>query len=112
LGFGDLGEKFMKLKDFKIYQKAKLFYTKVLKLDLPYYLEDQVRRASSSIVLNLAEGSGKNTTLQRRWFFNVALGSIRECQAVFEISGIEDEELLGLLDELGAGTYRLVFQGK
>ena len=43
-------------------------------------LEDQLRRAATSVLLNLAEGSGSrggNRTLR----YCTALGSARECQA-------------------------------
>jgi four helix bundle protein len=43
-------------------------------------LEDQLRRAATSVLLNIAEGSGArggNRTLR----YCTALGSVRECQA-------------------------------
>ena len=43
-------------------------------------LEDQLRRASTSVLLNLAEGSGSRGG-NRRLRYCTALGSARECQA-------------------------------
>ena len=46
-------------------------------------LEDQLRRAATSVLLNIAEGSGSrggNRTLR----YSNALGSARECQACLQ----------------------------
>ena len=47
------------------------------------YYED---RAASSLVLNLAEGRGCGTKADQRRFFHMAFGSVRECQAILDIS--------------------------
>ena len=47
------------------------------------YYED---RAASSIVLNLAEGRGRGTRADQKRFFHMAFGSVRECQAILDIS--------------------------
>src|SRR4051812_5368768 len=44
-------------------------------------LSDQLRRASLSIPLNIAEGSGKYERDERR-YFNLARGSALECAAI------------------------------
>ncbi|MBI2091385.1 MAG: four helix bundle protein [Deltaproteobacteria bacterium] len=36
----------------------------------PYYLSDQFKRATSSVVLNIAEGNGRLSPKERRRFFN------------------------------------------
>jgi four helix bundle protein len=46
------------------------------------YLKDQIERAVSSAVLNLAEGNGKRRYgKERRRFFRISLGSISETDA-------------------------------
>ena len=50
------------------------------------HLGDQVRRASSSVVLNFAEGCGKTTRRDRRRFFVTAKASVYEVAAVFDIA--------------------------
>ena len=47
-------------------------------------LVEQLRRASLSIVLNIAEGAGKTTTADRRRFAAIARGSAMECGAVLD----------------------------
>ena len=76
-------------------------------LKLPIHLRDQMLRASSSVALNLAEGSGKPSSKDKRRFYSIALGSLRECQAILRIEGIEDLKLLDLADHLGASIYKL-----
>jgi four helix bundle protein len=45
---------------------------------------DQLRRASLSIPLNIAEGYGKRTTPDRTKFYGIARGSAHECGAIFD----------------------------
>jgi len=46
---------------------------------------DQIDRASTSIVLNLAEGNGRRTTKQRARFFDDARGSATECAGCLDL---------------------------
>ena len=66
-----------------------------LLLQAPGYdhnLKDQLKRAATSIMLNIAEGTGRWGPKDKRRFFSIARGSALECMAVFDI--IEDLELL------------------
>jgi four helix bundle protein len=45
---------------------------------------DQLDRASTSIVLNIAEGNGKRSYPDRCRFFDIARGSIVECAACLD----------------------------
>ena len=79
-----------------VYKKAKIFnasirlFLKESKLDPN--TNDQLRRASFSVVLNLAEGSGRFSKADRRNFFVIARSSIFECIAILDI--LKDEEVL------------------
>ena len=53
--------------------------------DLRYPEKDQLYRASFSIVLNLAEGSGRFSKRDRRNFFVIARSSVFECVAILDI---------------------------
>jgi four helix bundle protein len=48
-------------------------------------LRDQLERASTSIVLNTAEGAGRVSRLDRARFFAIARGSATECAALIDI---------------------------
>jgi four helix bundle protein len=78
------------LKNFKAFQLAKEFHWGCKTLKMPAYHQDQIFRASSSIVLNLAEGSAKRTLPDQRRFYNMALASIRECEAILELERVKD----------------------
>ena len=69
---------------------------------------NQLLRASSSIALNLAEGRGKATTKDQRKFFHIAMGSLRESQAILILEELESTESWKMLDRLGAHLFRLI----
>jgi four helix bundle protein len=71
-------------------------------------VKDQLIRASYSIALTLAEGSGKRTPNEQRRFYSMAMGSLRECQAILEIEEITDPEITKLADRLGAMLFKLI----
>jgi four helix bundle protein len=95
------------LKKFDAYQLALKLYEECKTLSPPRAVKDQLDRASLSIVLNLAEGSGKPTTKDQRRFYAIALGSCRETQAMLEI--LKAEETLKTVDRVGGCLYRLVY---
>ena len=77
-------------------------------------LKDQLRRAATSIPLNLAEGGGLQGGNQKTRFLT-ALGSAREVGAILEVARrwryvpeAQLSESLTLLDQVTAQTYRLV----
>ena len=49
------------------------------------HIRDQLRRASTSIPLNIAEGSGKMTELDKLRFYSIARGSAMECAAICDV---------------------------
>ena len=48
-------------------------------------LADQLRRASTSVPLNIAEAAGKNSRPDSARFFSIARGSALECGAILDI---------------------------
>lgn len=50
-----------------------------------HYLEDQLKRAISSAILNLAEGNARSSNKERRRFFDISLASIAESAAAIDI---------------------------
>ena len=90
------------------YQLAVTVYKNARGLSLPYHLKEQLLRASCSVVLNLAEGRGRSTNKDQKRFFQIAFGSIREVQAIFDLSDNLPNELKINLDYLAASTYKLI----
>jgi len=95
------------LEKFEAYQIAKRFYWLCKSLKVPHHLRDQLLRASSSVVLNLAEGSGKRTPQDQRRFYSISFGSLRECRAILEMEQVSDPALNQLADQLSAILYVL-----
>lgn len=99
----------MQLNNFRSYQLALKFFRLAEQIDCNRHLRDQLDRASSSIVLNLAEGSAKPTARDRLKFYFTAFGSLRECQAILQILDVsEKSEEYQTASALGAHLYRLV----
>lgn len=62
-------------------------YSKILS-SLPAgnaYLIDQFRRASASSALNIAEGSGRRSELDKKRYYLIARGSAMECAAILDV---------------------------
>ena len=72
----------------EVYRKAKAYNQSVTQFLLESKTDrvthDQLRRASFSIMLNIAEGSGRFTNPDKRHFYIVARGSAFECVAIFD----------------------------
>ncbi len=70
-------------RKFRVYNEAKTFHLELLKIinRFPrdyFYLADQLKRSSLSIVLNIAEGSSKQSDKDFNRFIAMSLGSIDE----------------------------------
>ena len=111
----------MNFKDLIAYQRARELKIKCVELNkkyssvLPRYFQDQLGRAALSVVLNIAEGSGRESIKDQRHFFVMANGSLREVDALIDClcafnSKIEFEvaEILVLLiiDQLKRDDFR------
>ena len=49
------------------------------------YIEDQLKRALSSAILNLSEGNGRRSIKERNRFFDISLASISETSSAIDI---------------------------
>jgi len=96
------------MKNFRTFQLAVTFYAQVRSVQIPGHLKSQLLRAAQSIGLNLAEGRGRASKSEQHQFFNIAMGSLRECQAVFILEGLQAEPAWATLDALGASLYCLL----
>jgi four helix bundle protein len=79
-----------------VYIKAKQFHSNSKKLiknkKLINPVADQLNRASFSVALNIAEGSGRFSQKDRRHFFVISRSSIFECVAILDI--LHDEKIV------------------
>ena len=102
-----------------VYQKAK-GYNKEINVfigqnKLNPTIKDQLRRASYSIMLNIAEGSGRFTKPDKRNFYVMARGSVFECVAIFDLlketEGLPEQEhsvFYESLEELSKMLFSLI----
>ena len=71
-----------------VYQKAKVFANDCNNLisnnKFDRHINDQLKRASFSIMLNIAEGSSRFGNKDRKNFLVIARGSAFECSAIFD----------------------------
>jgi four helix bundle protein len=102
-----------------VYQKAKTFCILMNKLisngNFDRTTNDQLRRASFSIMLNIAEGSSRFSNKDRKNFMVVARGSAFECAAIleylYELSEINEEEFkknTNNLEEISRMLFSLI----
>ena len=96
------------MKNFRTYQIAVDFYHQSQSLRVKRHLKDQLSRAASSIVLNLAEGAGRFGRKDQKKFFNIAFASLRECQAVLDLERINNTLILDCADNLAAHLFKLI----
>ena len=78
-------------------------------------IADQLFRASLSIPLNIAEGSGRFTAKDRRNFFIIARASVFECLAILDsiinenhFSEIHYSNLINDADEISRMLYTMI----
>ncbi|MFA5990991.1 MAG: four helix bundle protein [Candidatus Doudnabacteria bacterium] len=79
-------------EDIPVWQEARLFVTTIYilieksdKLKRDFSLLDQLKRASYSILLNIAEGFERGSNKEFANFLNIAKGSAGEVRAIFYI---------------------------
>ena len=102
-----------------VYQKAKDVNKQVLEIiadnSFDRHVNDQLKRASFSILLNLAEGSSRFSSADRRRFMIMARGSAFECVAVLDflhekkmIEKSEYNALYSQYEEISKMLYALI----
>jgi len=71
-------------------------------------LADQLRRATMSIPLNIAEASGKTSSADRARFHAIARGSAMECGAIVDLLALQQLAPMPQLDEAKGLLVRVV----
>lgn len=87
-----------------VYARAKKLNKEVLQFlkenkHIDSYIRDQLKRASISIVINIAEGSGKFSKADKRNFYTISRGSIYECVSLLELAQDENSITREKFDE-------------
>ena len=108
-------------KDLKVWEKAHQFVfsvyadSKTFPREEIYSLTNQLRRASSSIPANIAEGCGKYSQIDFAKYLNIALGSANESEYFILLSkdlgylAIDRyESLTSLINEIKATLIALI----
>jgi len=111
---------FQRFEDIKAWQKARELNRTIYAItskdsfSRDYGLRDQIRRASVSIMANIAEGFGRRTNKDFANFLVIAQGSAAETQShlyvALDLKYISDEilqDLYQLLDEISRMTMAL-----
>lgn len=93
---------------FRTQQAAIAFYRSCKGLRLPSHLNQQLLRAASSIALNVAEGAAKSSPRDQKRFYEIAMGSFRECQCIFMLEERATVSAHALAHRLGGLLYRLI----
>ena len=76
----------------EVYKTARLLVRDVYRLQQKfpqtetYALGDQIRRSSSSVTSNIAEGSGRNSYKEKIHFIEIAYGSLMEAFSQLQIA--------------------------
>jgi four helix bundle protein len=102
-----------------VYGKAKEYYSQLQDLTESVYLKqplkNQLERASLSIILNIAEGSGRKTKPDKKNFMIIARGSVFECVAILDllqqaclIDQVVYQSLYSYADELSRMLYSMI----
>ena len=103
----------------EVYQKAKNFNKEIRILlqteELDRNTTDQLRRASFSIMLNIAEGSSRFGNRDRKNFLVISRGSVFECASILEflveMNQVNTEiynRLYNILEELSKMLFALI----
>jgi four helix bundle protein len=107
-------QKTFRFRDFPVYKDSLVFISKVKRYSLENFpkterfgLTSQLWRALNSIVLNIAEGTDRYTGKDHSKFLNIAIGSLNEVVACFDlalqdgyITADKHQEFLEIADNL------------
>jgi len=80
-----------------VYQVVKNYSSKILKFIFSHptidsYIQEQWKRSTLSIILNLAEGTGRMINTEKKQFLTLARGGVFESVAILEV--VKELELI------------------
>lgn len=95
-----------RFREWQVYSDSQDLFSVVLKVtrgfpkEYRYSLVDQIVRSSLSIVLNIAEGSGKSSDAELRRFLDIAIGSAYETVAAIDTCQRNDLITIGIAKDI------------
>ncbi|MES2216329.1 MAG: four helix bundle protein [Patescibacteria group bacterium] len=109
---------YKKFEDIKVWQDARILVNNLYKLiksnsslAKDYSLCDQLKRASYSVMLNVAEGFERRSNKEFANFLNIAKGSAGEVRSIIHIVqdlySVNVEQILELIKEVEAISAQL-----
>ncbi len=103
---GRVMSKIERFEDIQAWQKARELSKEIYRVTKDFSLKDQIRRASTSIMLNIAEGFARRSTNEFKQFLYIAHGSAAEVQSALYIAldqnYISDQEFHALYKQTDA----------
>lgn len=96
------------MKTFRTLELSIEFTDRINELQISGHLRDQLFRAVSSIPLNLSEGNAKQSVKEKKRFYQIAYGSLKESQTILRLLKIRNPEIDQMADHLGASLYKLM----
>lgn len=109
--------KIERFEDIQAWQKARELVKSIYQVTnegdfaRDYSLKDQIRRASISVMSNIAEGYARQTDKEFTQFLYIALGSVAEVQSQLYIArdlNYTSQEEFSKIYELGSEVARLI----
>ena len=97
-------------ENLEVYKEARLLVTGIYMLqnkfpkEEKYALGDQIRRSSTSITSNIAEGCGRNSLREKIHFIEIAFGSMTE-----SFSQLQNAQDLGYIEEADINALRPMY---
>lgn len=92
---------YQKFEEIPVWQESRIFLRKIhgpirnnQKLRRDFYLADQLRRASCSIMFNIAEGSERSSNSEFANFLNIAKGSAGEVRTITMLYITKDDNCI------------------
>lgn len=103
-------ERKFSFENLELYQAARLLVKGIYLLqnkfpkEEKYALGDQIRRSSTSITSNIAEGSGRHSLKEKIHFIEIAFGSMTE-----SFSQLQNAQDLGYVEDADIDALRSLF---
>lgn len=97
-------------ENLEVYKEARILVKQIYMLqnkfpkEEKYALGDQIRRSSTSITSNIAEGCGRNSPKEKIHFIEIAFGSMTE-----SFSQLQNAQDLGYIQETDIDALRLSY---